>query len=189
LPQKPRGPVVRLLLRSSCQYEIDRFRERARVVGDTLSGVARVRRLTSVASVLWIDFDYSSFVAAHALGADYRDLGNEGTPALCPLERAGISDEEDQFLLAFADRLFAHWQTAFKAEDHEEFAHSIAHCASEGLRRMWHLAGMVQVLALRRILTQYTALGPWGQIFDGEPDNLGRAACARFVSWLIKGQS
>jgi hypothetical protein len=100
LPQKPRGPVVRLLLRSSWQYEIDRFRERARAIGDTLSGVARVRRLTSVARVRWIDFDYSSFVAAHALRADCRDLGNEGTPALCPLERAGISDEEDQFLLA-----------------------------------------------------------------------------------------
>ena len=38
---------------------------------------------------------------------------------------------------------------------------------------MRHLAGMVQILALRRILTQYTELGPWGHIFDGEPGNSG----------------
>ena len=58
-----------------------------------------------------IDLDYSSFVAAYALGTDYRDRGNEGTRALCPPECVGSSDEEDQFLLASCDCLFARWQT------------------------------------------------------------------------------
>jgi type IV secretion system protein VirB4 len=178
------------------------------IVGPTGAGKTVLLALLAMAwtalkggRVRWIDFDYSSFVAAHALGADYRDLGNEGTPALCPLERAGSSDEEDQFLLAFSDRLFARWQTALSAEDHEELARSIEFCASQNLRRMRHLAGMMQVLALRRILTQYTELGPWGQIFDGEPGNsgecivrvyetrglmaLGERAAAPALEWLL----
>ena len=93
------------------------------IIGPTAAGKSVLLALLAMAwtalkgaRVRWIDFDYSSFVAAHALGAGYRDLGNDGTPALCPLERAGSSDEEDQFLLAFSDRLFARWQTALNAE-------------------------------------------------------------------------
>ena len=41
---------------------------------------------------------------------------------------------------------------------------------------MRHLAAMVQVLSLRRILSQYTELGPWGHIFDGEAGNSGECA-------------
>ena len=153
------------------------------IIGSTGAGKSVLLALLAMAwtalkdaRVRWIDFDYSSFVAAHALGADYRDLGNEGTPALCPLDRAGSSDEEDQFLLASCDRLFARWQTALSAEDQEELARSVELCANQGLRRMRHLIGMVQVLALRRILSQYTELGPWGHIFDGEPNNSGECA-------------
>jgi type IV secretion system protein VirB4 len=66
---------------------------------------------------------------------------------------------------------------------------------------MRHLAGMVQILALRRILTQYTELGPWGQIFDGQPGKsgdcvvcvyetrglmaLGERAAAPALEWLL----
>ncbi len=152
------------------------------------------------ARVRWIDLDYSSFVAAHALGADYRELGNQGTPALCPLENAGAS-EETEFLLAFFTRLFARWETALSADQQEELAHSIGLGSSQGLRRLRHFAGLVQDLALRRILNQYTETGPWGHIFDGEPGNnsnnrvrvyetrgltaLGERAAAPALEWLL----
>ena len=152
------------------------------------------------ARVRWIDLDYSSFVAAHTLGADYRELGDQGTPALCLLEHPGASDE-NEFLLAFFTRLFARWQTALSGEQQEELGHSIELGASQGLRRIRHLGGLVQDLALRRILNQYTEAGPWGQIFDGEPgdnsDNrvrvyetrgltaLGERAAAPALEWLL----
>ena len=63
------------------------------IVGPTGAGKSVLLALMAMAwtglkgaRVRWLDLDYSSFVAAHALGADYRELGNEGTPALCPLE-------------------------------------------------------------------------------------------------------
>ncbi len=145
------------------------------IVGPTGAGKSVLLALMAMAwtglpgaRIRWIDLDYSSFVAAHALGADYRDLGGEGTPALCPLEHAGTPDE-DEFLLAFFARLFARWRTALSAEQQEKLAHAIALGASQGLRRIRHLAGLVQDLGLRRILNQYSAAGPWGHIFDGEP--------------------
>ncbi|MBV8136060.1 MAG: hypothetical protein JO121_10575, partial [Deltaproteobacteria bacterium] len=148
----------------------------------------------------WIDLDYSSFVAAHALGADYRELGNEGTRALCLLEHAGASDE-NQFLLTFFTRLFVRWQTALSAEQQEELARSIELGASQGLPRIRLLAGLVQDLLLRRILNQYSEAGPWGHIFDGEPGDrgenrvrvyetrgltaLGERAAAPALEWLL----
>jgi type IV secretion system protein TrbE len=126
--------------------------------------------------------------------------GNQGTPAFCPLEHAGVSDE-NEFLLAFFTRLFARWQTPLSAEQQEELTHSILLGASEELRRVRHLAALVQDLALRRILSQYTEVGPWGHIFDGDPgDNsnnrvrvyetrgltaLGERAAAPALEWLL----
>ncbi len=177
------------------------------IVGPTGAGKSVLLALLAMAwtgleggRVCWIDLDYSSFVAAHALGADYRELGNQGTPALCPLEHAGAS-EETEFLLAFFTRLFARWQTVLSAEQQEELAHSILLGAGEELRRVRHLAGLVQDLPLRRILNQYTEAGSWGHIFDGEPrdnsDNrvrvyetrgltaLGERAAAPALEWLL----
>lgn len=177
------------------------------IVGPTAAGKSVLLALMAMAwtalkaaRVRWIDLDYSSFVAAHALKAEYRELGNEGTPALCPLEHAGTSDE-GEFLLAFFTRLFARWQTALSAEQQEELAHSIQLGASQGLRRVRHLAGLIQDLALRRILKQYTDAGPWGHIFDGEPEEggdsrvrvyetrglmaLGERAAAPALEWLL----
>jgi type IV secretory pathway VirB4 component len=177
------------------------------IVGPTGAGKSVLLALMAMAwtglpgaRVRWIDLDYSSFVAAHALGADYRDLGNEGTPALCPLEYAGAADE-DEFLLAFFTRLFARWQTVLSAEQQEELAHAIQLGASQGLRRIRHLAGLVQDLGLRRILNQYSDAGPWGHIFDGEPGDggdtqariyetrglmaLGERAAAPALEWLL----
>jgi type IV secretion system protein VirB4 len=127
-------------------------------------------------------------------------LGNEGTPALCPLEHAGSSDE-NEFLLAFFNRLFARWQTAVSAEQQEELAHSIELGAGQGLRRLRHLAGLVQDIPLRRIVNQYTEAGPWGHIFDGQPGSsddsrvrvyethgltaLGERAAAPALEWLL----
>jgi type IV secretory pathway VirB4 component len=177
------------------------------IVGPTGSGKSVLLALMAMAwtglpdaRVRWIDLDYSSFVAAHALEADYRELGNEGAPALCPLEHAGAADE-DEFLLAFFTRLFARWQTSLSAERQEELAHSIGLGAGQELRRIRHLAGLIQDLALRRILNQYTEAGPWGHIFDGVPGNnrdsqvrvyetrglmaLGERAAAPALEWLL----
>ena len=177
------------------------------IVGPTGAGKSVLLALMAMAwtglagaRVRWIDLDYSSFVAAHALEADYRDLGDEGTPALCPLEHAGTPDE-DEFLLAFFTRLFARWQTALSAEQQEELAHAIELGASQGLCRIRHLAGLIQDLALRRILNQYSEAGPWGHLFDGEPRRhrdslvrvyetrgliaLGERAAAPALEWLL----
>jgi type IV secretion system protein VirB4 len=177
------------------------------IVGPTGAGKSVLLALMAMAwmglegaRVRWIDLDYSSFVAAHALGADYRELGNQGTPALCLLEHAGASDE-NEFLLAFFTRLFARWQAPLSAEQQEELAHSILLGVGQGLRRVRHLAGLVQDFPLRRILNQYTEAGPWGHIFDGEPgdneDNrvrvyetrgltaVGERAAAPAVEWLL----
>jgi len=177
------------------------------IVGPTGAGKSVLLALMAMAwtglpgaRVRWIDLDYSSFVAAHALDADYRELGIEGTPALCPLEHAGTPDE-DEFLLAFFTRLFARWQTALSAEQQEELAHAIELGASQGLRRIRHLAGLIQDLALRRILNQYSEAGPWGHLFDGEPRRhrdslvrvyetrgliaLGERAAAPALEWLL----
>jgi len=177
------------------------------IVGPTGAGKSVLLALMAMAwtglagaRVRWIDLDYSSFVAAHALEADYRDLGDERTPALCPLEHAGTPDE-DEFLLAFFTRLFARWQTALSAEQQEELAHAIELGASQGLRRIRHLAGLIQDLTLRRILNQYSEAGPWGHLFDGEPQRdrdslvrvyetrglmaLGERAAAPALEWLL----
>jgi len=52
------------------------------IVGPTGAGKSVLLALMAMAwtglegaRVRWIDLDYSSFVAAHALGADYRELG------------------------------------------------------------------------------------------------------------------
>jgi len=149
------------------------------IVGPTGAGKSVLLALMAMAwtalegaRVRWIDLDYSSFIAAHALGADYQELGNQGTPALCPLAYAGAA-EEDEFLLAFFNRLFGRWQTALTAEQQEELAHSIELGAGQGLRRIRYLAGVIQDLALRRILNQYSETGPWGHIFDGEGGRIG----------------
>jgi len=177
------------------------------IIGPTGAGKSVLLALMAMAwtglagaRVRWIDLDYSSFVAAHALEADYRDLGDERTPALCPLEHAGTPDE-DEFLLAFFTRLFARWQTALSAEQQEELAHAIELGANQGLRRIRHLAGLIQDLALRRILNQYSEAGPWGHLFDGEPQRdrdslvrvyetrgliaLGERAAAPALEWLL----
>ena len=147
------------------------------IVGPTGAGKSVLLALMAMAwtaldnaRVRWIDLDYSSFVAAHALGADYRELGNQGAAALCPIAHAG-SPDEDEFLLAFFTRLFSRWQTSLTAEQQEELEHSIELSARQELRRIRHLAGIIQDLTLRRILNQYTDIGPWGHIFDGQIAN------------------
>jgi type IV secretion system protein TrbE len=151
------------------------------IIGPTGSGKSVLLALLAMAwtalsraRVRWIDLDYSSFVAAHALVADYRDLGAEGTRALCLLEHAG-NPEDDQFLLAFFTRLFMRWQTALNAEQQRELARSIKLAASQGLRRVRFLAALIQDAVLRRILNEYADIGPWGHIFDGDPRKVGDA--------------
>ncbi len=151
------------------------------IIGPTGSGKSVLLALLAMAwtalaraRVRWIDLDYSSFVAAHALAADYRDLGTDGTRALCLLEHAG-TPEDNQFLLAFFTRLFMRWQTALDAEQQRELARSIKLAASQGLRRVRFLAALIQEPVLRRILNEYAEIGPWGHIFDGEPRKAGDA--------------
>lgn len=54
----------------------------------------------------WLDIDYSSFVLAHALGADYRQLAADSASPLAPLQHL---DEPggSEWLLAWLIRLFA----------------------------------------------------------------------------------
>src|SRR5215469_9566301 len=59
--------------------------------------------------IAWLDLDYSSFVLAHLLGANYRELGAEDTPALCPL---ALLDQPEglEWLFGWFERLFTRWK-------------------------------------------------------------------------------
>lgn len=118
--------------------------------------------------IIWLDIDYSSFVLAHALGADYRELAADGASPLAPLrhldEPGGL-----EWLLAWLIRLFARWRVEPSARQVSELERALELAKSENLRTMTLLCGLVQDREARRILHHYTAAGPWGRIFDGEP--------------------
>jgi hypothetical protein len=126
------------------------------------------------ARVRWLDLDYSSFSPRTRLAPTTANSATRGRRRSVHWNTQETADE-DEFLLAFFARLFARWQTALSAEQQEELAHAIELGSSQGLRRMRFLAGMIQDLTLRRILNQYTDVGPWGHIFDGESGKSGEA--------------
>jgi len=120
-------------------------------------------------SLHWLDIDYSSFVLAHALDADYRELSVGGAAPLAPFQHLDESGGAE-WLLGWLIRLFARWQTHPTARQVSELEHALKLAKSENLRTMTLFSALVQNQESSRILRHYSTAGPWGHIFDGEPD-------------------
>jgi type IV secretion system protein TrbE len=118
--------------------------------------------------IAWLDLDYSSFVLAHLLGADYREVGGQDTPALCPL---AFLDQPDglEWLFGWFERLFARWNFELDERQSEEFAFCLRDARRTDVRTMSGLRAIVpgEQGRIRRILRHYTTY--WKHIFDGEP--------------------
>jgi type IV secretory pathway VirB4 component len=147
----------------------------ALIVGATGSGKSvLLGTMVAAASCLprvkidWLDIDYSSFVLAHALGADYRELAADRAAQLAPLRHLD-KPGGPEWLLAWLIRLFARWRVEPSARQVSELERALELAKTENLRTMTLFCGLVQDHEARRILHHYTAAGPWGGIFDGEP--------------------
>src|SRR5215469_2302487 len=120
------------------------------------------------ARIAWLDLDYSSFVLAHLLGADYRDIGSQDTPPLCPL---AFLDEPDgvEYLFGWFERTFARWNFEMDERQSEEFAFCLRRAQREGIRTLSGLRAIIpnEQGRIRRILRHMTTY--WKHIFDGEP--------------------
>jgi type IV secretion system protein VirB4 len=120
------------------------------------------------ARIAWLDLDYSSFVLAHLLGADYRDMGAQDTPPLCPLS---FLDQPDgvEWLFGWFERLFARWNFELDEKQSEDFAMRLREARRTEVRTMSGLFAIIpgEQQRIRRILRHYTTY--WKHIFDGEP--------------------
>jgi len=122
------------------------------------------------ARIAWLDLDYSSFVLAHLLGADYRDMGAQDTPALCPL--AFLDQPEGlEWLFGWFERLFARWKLELDERQSEEFAFCLREARRTGVRTIEGLRALIpgEQGRIRRILRHYSIY--WAHIFNGTPDH------------------
>jgi type IV secretion system protein TrbE len=135
------------------------------------------------ARIAWLDLDYSSFVLAHLLDADYRDMGSENTPPLCPL---AFLDQPDglEWLFGWFERLFARWKFELDERQSEEFAFCLREARRTGVRTMSGLRAIIPAEQgrIRRILRHYTTY--WKHIFDGES---GAAENNRVMVFEMRG--
>jgi type IV secretion system protein TrbE len=137
------------------------------------------------ARIAWLDLDYSSFVLAHLLGdqADYRDMGAQDTPPLCPL---AFLDQADglEWLFGWFERLFARWNLELDERQSEEFAFCLREARRTGVRTISGLRAIIpgEQGRIRRILRHYSTY--WKQIFDGEP---AAAANSRVAIFEMRG--
>ena len=117
--------------------------------------------------IAWLDLDYSSFVLAHLLGADYFDVGNTGGGALCPL--ACLDDEGGlEWLDAWFERLFARWDLQLDERQAEDFQWALREARRRGVRTLSGLRALIpgEMQRVRRVLHHYIRY--WGHIFDGD---------------------
>ncbi len=125
---------------------------------------------TADARIVWLDLDYSSFVLAHALNADYRELAAGGSSPLCPF--AHLDDVDGiGWIFDWFTRLFARWQIELTETQIQDLTRALELAKSQRLRSMTMLAHLVQDIRLRSVLGNYTTSGKWGHIFDGSPDH------------------
>jgi type IV secretion system protein TrbE len=145
------------------------------VIGPTGSGKsallgAQVAATTALpcVQIVWLDFDYSSFVLAHALGATYQELAADGSSPLCPL--AHLDDENGVgWLFDWFTRLFARWQFVLDEAQAADLTEALELAKTMNLRTLTLLAKLVQDPRMRGVLSNYIAGGKWGHIFDGDP--------------------
>jgi type IV secretory pathway VirB4 component len=120
------------------------------------------------ARIAWLDLDYSSFVLARLLDADYRDMGSQDTAALCPL---AFLDQPDglEWLFGWFERSFLRWNFELDERQSEEFARCLREARRTGVRTISGLRAIIpgEQGRIRRILRHYSTY--WAHIFDGEP--------------------
>ena len=135
------------------------------------------------AHIVWLDLDYSSFVLAHLLGADYRDMGSQDTAPLCPLafldQPGGL-----EWVFGWFERLFARWNFELDERQSEEFAFCLREARRQGIRTLSGLRAIIpgEQGRIRRILRHYTTY--WKHLFDGEPTT---AATNRVTVFEMRG--
>jgi type IV secretion system protein VirB4 len=136
--------------------------------------VAAVTALPGV-RIVWLDLDYSSFVLAHALEADYRELTVDESSPLCPLEF--LNDEIGMsWLFDWLSRLFARWQILLDERQAADLTRALTLAQSQGIRSITEFFGLVQDSRLRGVLSHYAAGGKWGHIFGGKASTGGATA-------------
>jgi type IV secretory pathway VirB4 component len=119
--------------------------------------------------IAWLDVDRSSFVLSQLLGADYREVGDPDSPALCPLAMLDQPDGLD-WLEGFFERLFLRWKLELDEQQAEEFSYRLREARRLGIRTISGLYATIpgEQKRIRRILKRYTRES-WGAIFNGEP--------------------
>ena len=119
--------------------------------------------------IAWLDLDASSFVLGRLLDADWREVGSEDSPALCPLALLDQPDGLD-WLEGWFDRIFSRHKLELDERQAEEFSFCLREARRNGVRTISGLRALVpgEQQRIRRILKRYSS-GTWKNIFDGEP--------------------
>jgi type IV secretion system protein TrbE len=147
------------------------------VIGPTGSGKssylgAQASAITGIpnARVVWLDLDYSSFVIAHAIGANYQELATDGSSPLCPFI---YLDDPDGigWLFEWFRRLFKRWEISLTETETTDLTESLRLAKELGVRTMTLFARLIQTGRLREVLANYVTGNKWGFVFDGSPDN------------------
>ncbi|HVN90977.1 MAG TPA: hypothetical protein VMT61_14270 [Candidatus Binataceae bacterium] len=146
------------------------------IIGPTGAGKSAYLGLLAAATtgltgarIAWLDLDYSSFVLAHALGADYRELAADGSSPLCPLAHLDDADGLG-WVLDWFMRLFARWpELALDETAMQDLTRALELAQTLRLRTLTLFAHLLQHPRLRAVLSNYITGGKWGHIFDGDP--------------------
>ena len=124
------------------------------------------------ARIVCLDVDHSSFVLAHLMQGDYRDIGSPDTPPLNPMAFLDLPGGLP-FLYGWFERLFKRWKDFELSERaFEDFSLALRTAQREGvrslagLRALIHSDGPDERGKIRRILQQY--IEAWGHIFNAE---------------------
>lgn len=119
------------------------------------------------ARIAWLDLDYSSFVLAHLLGAQYHDIGAADSSPLCPLS---MLDQEGglEWLASWFERLFARWNFDPDERQSEEFHFRLREARRTGVRTLSGLRALIpgEQKRIRQILQHYITY--WGSIYGGD---------------------
>jgi hypothetical protein len=86
------------------------------------------------ARIAWLDLDYSSFVLAHLLGADYRDVG----PLVLLDQEGGL-----EWICGWFERPFARWNFEMDERQAEEFTFALREARRHGVRTLSGLRAFI----------------------------------------------
>jgi type IV secretion/conjugal transfer VirB4 family ATPase len=123
------------------------------------------------AQVFYFDKGYSSFVFAHASGADYYDIGTNLTVAFTPL--AHVDDEtEREWALDWLDGVLSLQGVTVTPGQRHALWRALTLLGESTSRTMTDLVATVQDVELRNGLQHYTLGGGAGALLDAARDSL-----------------